>query len=110
MAQLRWITPEGNLGTYAENTEVSLQLEVENPVAPVATAGFDPRDSITGNGIQDEVQVSMLAAKTVWRIQSLNLPGLIKIGGFPNDENPNRISAQSVDLQYPYRGGLNSIS
>lgn len=110
MAQLRWITPEGNLGTYAENTEVSLQLEVENPVAPVATAGFDPRNSISGNGVSDEVQVTMLDAKTVWRIQSLNLPGLIKVGGFPNDENPNRISAQAVDLQWPYRGGLNRIA
>lgn len=110
MAQLRWITPEGNLGTYAENTEVSLQLEVENPVAPVASAGFDPRNSITGNGLEEQVTASILSSKTVWRIQSLNLPGLVKVGAFPNDDNPNRIAAQSVDVQYPYRGGLNRVA
>lgn len=107
MAQLRWITPEGTLGTYAENTEVSLQLEVENPVAPVASAGFDPRGSMSGNGVEDQVEITMLSSKTVWRFQSLNLPGLVKVGAFPNDDNPNRIAAQSIDVQYPYRGGLN---
>jgi len=107
MAKLRWITPEGNLGTYAENTEVSLQLEVENPVAPAPSAGFDPRDSITGNGIENAVQTSILTDKTAWRIQTNNLTGLVKVGAFPNDENPNRIAAQSIDLLTPYRGGLN---
>lgn len=110
MAQLRWITPEGNLGTYAENTEVSLQLEVQNPVAPVSSAGFDPRDSITGNGLENQVEASILPNKTVWRIQTLNLPGLVKVDAFPNNDNPNRIAAQSFDLQYPYRGGLNRVA
>ena len=107
MAKLRWITPEGNLGTYAENTEVSLQLDVENPVAPAPSAGFDPRDSITGNGIENAVQTSILTDKTAWRIQTNNLTGLVKVGAFPNNENPNRIAAQSIDLFTPYRGGLN---
>lgn len=110
MAKLRWITPEGNLGTYAENTEVSLQLDVENPVAPAPSAGFDPRDSITGNGIENAVQTSILTDKTTWRIQTNNLTGLVTVGAFPNDKNLNRIAAQSIDLLTPYRGGLNRVA
>ena len=45
MAKIKWITPEGSLGTYAENTEVSLQLEVEDFLSPNPLAGFDPRQS-----------------------------------------------------------------
>lgn len=37
MAQIKWVTPEGNLGTYSENTEVVLSLEVDNPVTTPAT-------------------------------------------------------------------------
>ena len=37
MAQIKWVTPEGSLGTYSENTEVVLSLEVDNPVTTPAT-------------------------------------------------------------------------
>ena len=33
MAQIRWITPAGDLGTFAENIEFSKTLEAENPTA-----------------------------------------------------------------------------
>lgn len=36
MAQITWVTPEGNLGTYSENTQVVLSLEVDNPVTTPA--------------------------------------------------------------------------
>jgi photosystem II stability/assembly factor-like uncharacterized protein len=37
MAQITWVTPEGNLGTYSENTQVVVLLEVDNPVTTPAT-------------------------------------------------------------------------
>lgn len=37
MAQITWVTPEGNLGTYSENTQVVVLLEVNNPVVTPAT-------------------------------------------------------------------------
>jgi photosystem II stability/assembly factor-like uncharacterized protein len=107
MAKITWITPEGDLGTYPENTEVSIQLEVDNPLIPDATAGFDPRDSITGNGILGDVVAKIASDKTNWTITSSNIPGVVVTGAFPNDQNPNRISASNQVLDYPYRGGRN---
>jgi hypothetical protein len=37
MAQIKWVTPEGSLGTYSENSAVVLSLEVDNPVTTPAT-------------------------------------------------------------------------
>lgn len=110
MAKIKWVTPAGDLGTHPENTEFSFQLEAEDPSAPNPVLGFDPRDSITGNGVTEQVTVSMLDTKNAWNIQGLGLPGLATVGGFPSEQNPNRISASNVDVTYPYRGGLDSAS
>lgn len=37
MAQIAWTTPAGDLGTYPEQREFSLQLEAENPLASALT-------------------------------------------------------------------------
>ncbi len=37
MAQIAWITPAGDLGTYPEQREFSFQLEAENPLASALT-------------------------------------------------------------------------
>jgi photosystem II stability/assembly factor-like uncharacterized protein len=110
MAKITWVTPSGDLGTYPENVEFSFQLEADDPLAPNPNLGFDPRNSITGNGIPGQVTVDMDPSKTRWRIQSLNLPGFAGVGAFPNDQNPNRITAQPIDAQYPYRGGRNKVA
>ena len=110
MAKITWITPSGDLGTYPENVEFSFQLEADDPLTPDSGLGFDPRNSITGNGIPGQVNVEIQADKTRWRIQSLNLPGFATVGAFPNDQNPNRVSAQNIDLEYPYRGGRNTVA
>jgi hypothetical protein len=110
MAKITWITPPGDLGTYPENVEFSFQLEADDPLTPDSGLGFDPRNSITGNGIPGQVNVEIQADKTRWRIQSLNLPGFATVGAFPNDQNPNRVSAQNIDLEYPYRGGRNTVA
>jgi photosystem II stability/assembly factor-like uncharacterized protein len=110
MAKITWVTPSGDLGTYPENVEFSFQLEADNPLTPNHNLGFDPRNSLTGNGVPNQVTVEMDTNKTRWRIQSLNLPGLAGVGAFPNDQNPNRITAQPIDAQYPYRGGRNKVA
>jgi photosystem II stability/assembly factor-like uncharacterized protein len=110
MAKITWVTPAGDLGTYPENVEFSFQLEADDPLAPNSDLGFDPRNSLTGNGIPNQVTVKMDPDKTRWQIQSLNLPGFASAGAFPNDQNPNRITAQPIDAQYPYRGGRNKVA
>lgn len=110
MAKITWITPQGDLGTYPENVEFSFQLEADDPLAPDYTLGFDPRTSITGNGFVDQVSAVMADDKTRWNIKSLNLPGFASVGAFPNDNNPNRIRAQTIDVVYPYRGGRNKVA
>ena len=110
MAKITWVTPSGDLGTYPENVEFSFQLEADDPLAPNYNLGFDPRNSVTGNGIPNQVTVEMDPSKTRWKVQSLNLPGIASVGAFPNDQNPNRITAQPIDAQYPYRGGRNKVA
>jgi len=107
MSNIRWITAEGDLGTYAENNEFSLQLEVQDPLTPDSSAGFDPRDNISGNGITDQVTSDINSDKTQWQFSSLNLPGAVLTGKFPSEENPYTISAGTSEFSYPYRGGLN---
>ena len=107
MSNIRWITAEGDLGTYAENNEFSLRLEVQNPLTPDKSAGFDPRDSVSGNGTVDQVRADINSSKTEWTFSSLGLPGSVLTGSFPNEENPYRITANSIEFSYPYRGGLN---
>jgi photosystem II stability/assembly factor-like uncharacterized protein len=108
MAQIRWITPAGDLGTYPESTEVSFQLEAENPLGTSADIGYDPRTSLTGNGTDSSsIEVFMPATQDRWNLRSRNLPGLVRTGQFPNSQNPNSITAQFINFDYPYRGGLN---
>lgn len=108
MAQIRWITPPGDLGTYPESAEVAdLRVEASNPLGNDSTRAFDPRTTITGNGRDGEVRVYMPESKNKWNISSRDLPGLVRTGRFPNEENPNYIAPQNIDLELPYRGGLN---
>jgi hypothetical protein len=109
MANIQWITAEGDLGTYPENLEFSLQLEVQDPLAPNVQVGFDPRDSITGNGLTDQVFANVEVNKTVWQFSTLNFPGSVLTGAFPNENNPAPITASVEQFQYPYRGGLTSV-
>jgi photosystem II stability/assembly factor-like uncharacterized protein len=108
MAQIRWITPAGDLGTYPESTEVSIGLEAGNPLGTTVGAGFDPRTSLTGNGTDSgRIDVFMPTTQDRWNIRSRNLPGRVRTGRFPNPQNPNTITAQFINVDWPYRGGLN---
>ena len=107
MAQIKWITPSGDLGTYAENSELSIQLEAASPLAPVSSLGFDPRTSMTGNGRQGEVSAFISDTKNRLVITSRDLPGLARTGSFPNEQCPQFIAPQFIEFDYPYRGGLN---
>lgn len=110
MANIQWITAEGDLGTYAENLEFSLQLEVQDPLAPAPQAGFDPRDSMAGNGLTGQVSGNIEANKTVWAFSTLNFPGSVITGAFPNESNPAPITASVQEFVYPYRGGLSTVA
>ena len=107
MAQIKWITPAGDLGTYPESSELTIQLEAQNPLAATVDTGFDPRTSLVGNGITGDVNVFMPTSKDRWSLTTRNLPGQVKTGRFPNTLNPNSITAQFFNPTYPYRGGLN---
>ena len=109
MANIQWITAEGDLGTYPENLEFNLQLEVQDPLAPNVQVGFDPRDSITGNGLSGQVSGNIELDKTVWKFNTLNFPGSVRTGAFPNGNNPAPITASLAEFQYPYRGGLSTV-
>lgn len=68
---------------------------------------FDPVDSFVGNGISGQVSAALQSGAYSWRIVSKDLPGNVKTGEFPNQQNPNSIQAQIVNLLWPYRGGTN---
>lgn len=74
--------------------------------ALLQTQTFDPVASIRGNGIPGQVSAALLNSYS-WRLISKNLPGFVNTGDFPNAENPNTISAQNLNLTWPYRGGTN---
>ena len=111
MAQIKWKTASGSLGTFAESLELRVQLAADNPLAVgVTPAGFDPRTAFVGNGTTDQVSVSMPITKDQWRIRSMDLPGSVVTGEYPNTQNPNQIQPQRIDVRWPYRGGRNEAS
>lgn len=74
------------------------------------TETYNPVNSIVGNGISGQVSATLQAGNYSWIIRSLDLPGLVLTGEFPNEENPNSIQSQNVSVLYPYRGGTNVAS
>lgn len=115
--RITWITPKGNLGTYAENSELSIQLSANNPLVDSALAtAFDPRLSVVTNN-NGTMQVTIPSTKH--QLDIVYKPGLVagsphpdavgdvSIGTFPNPLTPYIPAAKEYKLEYPYRGGRN---
>ena len=71
---------------------------------------YDPTVSIKGNGVTGQVSAVLQPGNASWLLGSSNLPGSVQIGQFPNSLNPNKVSANRIQLNWPLRGGLNQRS
>ena len=73
----------------------------------VITLTYNPTASIVGNGVPNQVTAALRAGNSSWTIRTLDLPGLVNVGQFPNFYNPSSILQQNIAFNWPVRGGLN---
>lgn len=73
---------------------------------PVMLLTYDPTQTIRGNGISGQVSAVLQPGNASWLLGSSNLPGNVAIGQFPNFYNPNTVTANRIQLNWPVRGGL----
>ena len=88
MANIKWTTPEGYLGTFAENTEVSIDLEATNPV--------------TGN-----LTYTLLTGELP---PGLQIQSTGTIYGYPQVVTPGDLTARSSTFTVRARNGLGQVA